>query len=98
MRWIARYSGWTRLLTAEATSVSGTTAAPENPVPLTVTSILAEPNVALFEAVSVMALDPVPGAEIFVELKVAVTPVGNPLTARVSAELKPPSAVVVSLI
>jgi len=86
------------LLTAVATSDSGTTVEPENPVPATVTCNFAEPKAALFEAVSVSILEPVPGAEIFVGLNAAVTPVGNPLTARLSAEVKPPSAVVASLI
>jgi len=81
-----------------ATSVSGTVAVPENPVPVTVTVIFAEPSVAVLEAVRVSVLDPVPGAAILVGAKTAVTPVGNPLTARPSAELKPPSAVVANMI
>src|SRR5271170_2156348 len=89
-----RYRGWTGVLTEAATSDSGTTAEPENPVPVTFTVILAEPSVAVFEAVRVSVLDPVPGAEILVGVNTAVTPAGNPLTVRLSAELNPPSAVV----
>jgi hypothetical protein len=85
-------------LTEVATSDSGTTAEPENPVPVTFTVIFADPHVAVFEAVSVSVLEPVPGAEILAGAKTAVTPAGNPLTANVNAELNPPAAVVASWI
>jgi hypothetical protein len=85
-------------LTEEATSDSGKTAEPENPVPVAVTVILADPNVAVLDAASVRELEPVPGAVILVGANTAVTPAGNPLTARLSAEFNPPWAVVVSLI
>lgn len=43
-------------------------------------------------------LDPEPGADNLAVENAAVTPAGSPLSARLRAELNPPSAVVVSLI
>ena len=54
---------------------------PEIPVTVTV----AEPTVAAVEAVSVRMLLPV----VLAGLKDAVTPAGRPLTARLTAPLKP---------
>lgn len=52
------------------------------------------PIAAVLLAASVSVELPLPGAAIDVGLKVAVTPAGNPVAERETAELKPPLTVV----
>jgi hypothetical protein len=52
------YRGWTRVLVDVDVSDSGTAAEPENPVPLTVTVIFADPNVAGVLTWTIAALVP----------------------------------------
>lgn len=52
------------------------------------------PVVAVLLAVNVRVELPLPGAAIEVELKLAVTPAGNPEADSETAELKPPLTVV----
>jgi len=55
---------------------------------------VAVPVVAVLLAENVSVELPLPGVAIDVGLKLAVTPVGNPDTDKVTAELKPPLTVV----
>jgi len=59
-----------------------------------VTVTLVVPTAAELLAVNVSVELPLPGAAIDVELKLAVTPAGNPETESDTAELKPPLTVV----
>jgi hypothetical protein len=56
---------------------------------------VAGPRNAVLEAENVRVLDPAPGAAMLVGAKIAVTPEGSPLNAKVTAELNPPDVATV---
>ena len=64
------------------------------PPPVAVTVRLAVPEAALDLAVRVSVLLPFPGEEMLVGKNAAVTPLGNPLTDRATAEVRCCTAVV----
>lgn len=65
------------------------------PVPVMVTGVV--PVVALALAENVTVEEPLPGAATEVGLKLAVTPLGNPLAESDIAELNPPETAVLTV-
>jgi hypothetical protein len=78
-----------------AVTVSVKVAVWTKPPPAAVIVTVADPAVALLDAENVSVLDPEPGAAMLAGAKVAVTPDGNPVAERVTAELNPPEGVTV---
>jgi hypothetical protein len=68
------------------------------PPPVAVTVTLQEPAAVAEAAASVNVLLPLPGAAMLAGAKLAVTPVGSPLTDNTTADWNPFSAAVDSLI
>ncbi len=81
-----------------AVTVSATVAVfGEAPSAAAVIVTVAEPTAAVLDAEKVRVLDPAPGAAMLAGAKLAVTPVGNPVAERATAELKPPEVVTAML-
>lgn len=74
-----------------ATIVSFTVAVDVMLPPVAVIVIVAVPGTAAAPAAMVSTLDPDPGAAKLADASVAVTPVGTPLTASLTAPLNPPA-------
>lgn len=68
-----------------------------SPPPAAVTVRVEEPRIAVDAAFSVSVLLPLPGEAMFVGAKLAVTPLGSPLTESVTAAVNPLTVAVVTV-